>query len=41
MTGTGFGVDTQDVGIILESTGTDICISVEILGYGSFTCITE
>lgn len=40
MTGTGFGVDTQDVNLIHESTGTEICSEVEVTGYGTFTCLT-
>lgn len=40
VTGTGFGVDTQDVNLIHEATGTEICSEVEVTGYGTFTCLT-
>ena len=40
VTGTGFGVDTQDVNLIHETSGTEICSEVEVLSYGTFTCLT-
>lgn len=40
VTGTGFGVDTQDVNLIHEATGTEICSEVEMISYGTFTCLT-
>lgn len=40
VTGTGFGVDTQDVNLIHETSGTEICSEVEMISYGTFTCLT-
>ena len=39
-TGTGFGANTADVNLVLDSTGEEICESVSISGYGSFACLT-
>ena len=40
VTGTGFGVDTQDVNLIHSTTGTELCSEVSVTGYGTFTCLT-
>ena len=41
VTGTGFGMDSQDVNLEHTSSATDICEEVTITGYGSFTCLTK
>lgn len=41
VTGTGFGVNTASVNLIHESTGDEICQTVTLLGYGSFSCLTK
>ena len=41
VTGTAFGVNTADVTLVNESSGEDVCQSVTITGYGSFTCLTK
>lgn len=40
VTGTGFGVNTQDVNLTHGPSGTDICEEVNMIGYGTFTCLT-
>jgi len=39
VTGTGFGTDTKDVQLFHNSL--DLCKTVTITGYGSFTCLTK
>ena len=41
VTGTSFGVNTAEVTLIHGSTQEDICQSVSITGYGTFTCLTK
>ena len=41
VTGTGFGVDTQDVNLQHTATNSEICSEVTVTGYGSFTCLTK
>lgn len=41
VTGTAFGANTADVTLINGTTGEDVCDSVTITGYGTFTCLTK
>lgn len=41
VTGTGFGNNTANLNLIIETTGEEICQNVTILGYGQFTCLTK
>ena len=41
VTATAIGVDTEDVNLTIGSGGEEICESVTITGYGSFTCLTK
>lgn len=40
VTGVGFGPGTEDLNLHHVQNNTDICIDIEITGYGEFTCIT-
>ena len=40
ITGTGIGSKTKDLTLV-DSTGTDVCASVSITSYGTFTCMTK
>ena len=40
VTGTGFGTATAGLTLV-DSSGTDVCASVSITGYGTFTCMTK
>jgi hypothetical protein len=41
VTGTGFGVNTSGVNLVQVSTGEEICQSVTVSAYGTFTCLTK
>ena len=41
VTGTGFGVNTKGVTLWNVSTNKDVCKSVQITAYGTFTCLTN
>ena len=38
VSGTGFGINTKNLNLVVESTGESICETVTPLGYGSFSC---
>ena len=40
VTGTGFGTDTEGVNLTHDASGTDICEEVNMISYGTFTCMT-
>ena len=41
VTGTGFGTSTEGVNLTHETSGIDICEEVNMVSYGSFTCLTS
>ena len=41
VTGTGFGVNTQMVNLVNSATSEEICQTVTMLNYGSFSCLTK
>lgn len=41
VTGTGFGINTTGVNLVIEASGDEICAEVTMLGYGSFSCLTK
>lgn len=40
VTGTGFGVNSAGINLTHAASGTDICLEVNIIEYGTFTCLT-
>lgn len=40
VTGTGFGTSSEELNLN-HSSGEDICETVTITGYGTFTCLTK
>ena len=40
VTGTGFGANTEGINLTHGPSGTDICLEVNVIGYGTFTCLT-
>lgn len=41
VTGVGFGTGVTDVDLVHVSSGTALCDSVEVTGYGKFICETK
>ena len=41
VTGTGFGVDTTGVTLVKTADDADVCETVTMTGYGTFTCMTK